>query len=468
MLPLAVLDFIGRFHPLLVHLPIGILLLAALFQWLLLQPRFFALKAAIPVMLFWGALGGVGACISGYLLSQSGDYDVVLVNRHQWLGIWSTVAAVLLYLLYRVNAGEWVTRIAGLLMLALVFVTGHAGGALTHGEGYLLEAWEQSSAKGPLWPKMDNVQEAVVYEDLVKPLLAARCYSCHGSSKQKGKLRLDSPDGISKGGEEGKVINPGHADESSLLERLLLPIDDDDHMPPREKPQLSKAEIDLLHWWVQSGASFSKKAGELEQSATVKAILSSIASGLMIASEKQVESDLPAEPVAAADPVILERLKEQGVMVLPVAANSNYLQAGFFTARGDIDSLLRLTGQLKKQLISLKLSGAALSDSSLRQVAACENLRILQLNDTPVSDAGLAHLASLKELRSLNLVGTKVSAAGLKALSGLKNLRHIYLYKTAVTAADFQALKQWMPDVRIDTGGYKVPTFETDTTLLKY
>src|SRR5690606_6908743 len=120
---LAISDFLGRFHPLLVHLPVGILLLAVLFQWILLFPRWANLKPAIPVMFFWGMLAAVFSCITGYLLSLSGDYDVETTDRHQWMGIYTAVASLAIYILHRINLGEWINRVAGLIVFVLVSLT---------------------------------------------------------------------------------------------------------------------------------------------------------------------------------------------------------------------------------------------------------------------------------------------------------------------------------------------------------
>ncbi len=78
---------------------------------------------------------------------------------------------------------------------------------------------------------------------------------------------------LMKGGKNGVALMPGKAAESELMKRLLLPREDDDHMPPKEKPQLTESEIALIHWWIASGASFDKKVKELEQPAAVKPAL---------------------------------------------------------------------------------------------------------------------------------------------------------------------------------------------------
>jgi mono/diheme cytochrome c family protein len=412
-------------------------------------------------------LGAIFSCISGYFLSLSGDYYAETVSRHQWMGIYTAIASLVLYLLYRIRLGEAFMRVIGLVVLALVSITGHLGGTLTHGEGYLTEVWSKGNAEGPIWPAMPDVKEAVVYSDLVQPLLQARCYSCHGSTKQKGKLRLDQPEFILKGGEEGKVIEMGRADESAMIERLLLPLQDDDHMPPKEKPQLTQSEVQLLRWWIQQGADFNKKVAELEQDEKIQTVLMSIQAGVPT-SNSSAQSDMPTEPVAPADAELLAKLREAGVMILPVAANSNYLQASFFTARANMDSLLGTLAMLKDQLVWLKLDGANISDAAMKHVGALTNLRKLHLSNTPITDAGIAQLAGLQELRSLNLFATGITAEGLKSLASLTKLKNIYLYKTSVSGSEYESLRALLPSVRIDTGGYVVPTFETDTTELKY
>ena len=146
---LSILDLTGRLHPLLVHLPIGILLLGCFFQWLTVNNRFVFLQPVIPVILFWGTISAIASCISGYILAGSGDYDDILVSRHQWLGISVAVASLILYLLYQFSIGESTARWASLFLIVLISITGHLGGSLTHGSGYLSEGFNKTQQKGP-------------------------------------------------------------------------------------------------------------------------------------------------------------------------------------------------------------------------------------------------------------------------------------------------------------------------------
>ena len=458
-------DLLGRFHPVLVHLPIGILLLACFFQLLTIKNRFTILQPAIPLMFFWGMIGAVLSCITGYMLSLSGDYDGDLVDTHQWMGIVVAVASMVLYLLYKLSVGENFARIFSIAIIGLVTFTGHLGGSLTHGPDYLTEGLNSAGEKGVVMKPIPNIQEAVLYSDIVQPLLQAKCYNCHGANKQKGKLRLDEPEHILKGGKDGKVIEAHKADESEMIERLLLPLSDEDHMPPKEKSQLSPSEISLLHWWISTGADFHKKVKELDQTEKIKPVLLALQSGS--ADPVKETADVPAEPVAAAKAGDIERLTKAGVIIAPVARNSNYLMVSFVTAANRADSLVKMLDPLNKQIVWLKLDDTNIGDNAMDEIAGLTNLTRLQLARTNITDKGIEKLQSLQQLRSLNLVGTKVTAGGVQGLSNLKALKNFYLYQTNVNSSDWPALQKAFPAVQLDSGGYRVPVLATDTTEVK-
>lgn len=454
-------ELIGRFHPLLVHLPIGILLLAALFQLLVLKPKYASMHAALSIVLFWGMISAIVSCISGYLLSQSGDYEEELVDTHQWFAIATACISVIAYLFNR-RGNEFVKWII-LLMVPLIIVTGHLGGSLTHGSDYLTKGFSKndSDVEKEIAPIAD-VQEANVYAEIIQPLFESKCYSCHNKNKKKGKLRLDEPAFILKGGKDGEVIKPGNADESDMMKRLLSPRNEEDHMPPKEKPQLRDNEIELIHWWIVTGATFDKKTKDLEQSEKIKPILLSLQKQV-----KKIPSDVPQTIVENADEKTLQNLKQRGIVVLPVAQNSNYLTVNFVTVDSITNTDISLLQSIKKQVIWLNLSGKQISDNLLAPVAQLSNLTRLQLDNTLVTDKGIASLRSLANLQYLNLVGTKVTSNGIMQLKGLPKLQAVYIYKTFITASEWPILKSNFPNVTLDTGGYNVPIFETDTTIVK-
>jgi MYXO-CTERM domain-containing protein len=273
--PPTFFEFLGRFHTLIVHLPVGVLLLVASAELLTRFPRLRqrvdpAMDLALPFLL----ATAVAAFSLGLLLAKGGGYPAKLVGLHRGF----TLAAVL------GTAGclvAWTTRIgpdgaerrlpyrATLgATVALLTIGAHFGGSLTHGDNYLTHfapAFVQRllgapPAAAPLEPvTADPGAEPLVFANTVMPLLQRQCVECHGPDKAKGGLRLDSLAAIMKGGDDGPAVEPGHGADSSLVKRMLLPASDDDHMPPAEKPQPTPGEIELLRWWIDRGANDTLK-----------------------------------------------------------------------------------------------------------------------------------------------------------------------------------------------------------------
>ena len=462
---LSITEFIGRFHVALVHLPIGFLLIRLLLQWLSSKEKYHVSQQVIKVIVLSGMIAAIVSCITGYLLSQSGDYNDDLVDWHMWMGI--GVAAITILLYAKINKGQFdiYQKILSVALLLLVLITGHLGGSLTHGPNYLTEGWSALPDTVMIpQKKIANIQEANVYADVVQPMLQTRCYSCHGEKKQKGKLRLDAPQWILKGGKDGVIINDPIT-ESKLMKRLLLPREDQDHMPPKQKPQLSEKEIALIHWWVDNGADFNKRVKELKQPEIIKPYLLELQSDHIEA--KKAILNIPIDPVEKIDIKTLQPLIDKGAIIIPVSQNSNYLMANFVSAVNINDKDIALLLRVKKQLVWLKLNNTAVSDSALSVISQCTNLTSLQLNNTKITDRGLELIKVLNKLQSLSLVGTKVTVKGILQLQSIKDLQSIYLYQTGVNKIDWAILKKAFPKTNIDTGGYKVPLLVIDTTLVK-
>jgi len=457
-------EFFGHFHVVLVHLPIGILLLACVFQWLERRPKFSSLHVATNIALLIGMICAILSALTGYLLSFSGDYDEGLVITHQWFGI--SVAAVSIAMFYYHNkAVSFKTQVSiSILLFVLIVITGHLGGSLTHGSDYLTKSSSLTSDTVAQRKPIPNVQEAMVYADIIQPMLQTRCYSCHGKNKQKGKLRMDDSVRLMKGGKDGPVIIAGNAEKSEMAKRLSLPRGDDDHMPPKEKPQPTEQEIALIHWWITSGAPFDKKVKDLQQPEEIKPALLALQN---VQEKKIIVPDIPGEPVAKANDEAIKKLKNIGAVVEPVAQNTNYMAANFVTVTNPGDKEIQLLLPLKQQLIELKLGGAHITDSALLVIAQFKNLMRLQLDYTKITDKGLANLKALQNLRYLNLVGTAVTENGVLQLKDLKNLRSIYLYQTGVKKSEWKDLKKAFPKTLIDSGGYTVPFLPTDTIEVK-
>lgn len=464
---LSISQLIGHLHPALIHLPIGILLIGLLLQWQ--AKKHPALLQAVPMVLLAGAVTALLSCITGYMLSVSDDYDKVAVTWHMWMGFATALVSFMLYAKEKNPQFAVNKKLLAFSLLVLVFVTGHLGGNLTHGSDYFTKPLEDmfggdSTSSATIKP-IPNVQQAQVYADVVQPILQTKCYSCHGPNKQKGGLRMDDSIRLMKGGKDGVIIKPGKGDESELIKRLLLPAEDDDHMPPKEKPQLSKEQIALLHWWVDNNATFNKKVKDIPQPDAIKPALLALQKG--DAPAKTASAELPAQPVEAADSKVLEQLKQNNIVVIPLAQGTNYLQVSFVTDSIVTPDVLKLLTQLKKQVLVLKINNTNIGDDALPQIAQLTNLVRLDISHTHITDKGLQSLQPLQGLQYLNLVGNAVTEAGITTLKALPKLKNLYIYQTNVNKGAYTQLKSSLPKTIIDTGGYNVPTLETDTTLVK-
>ncbi|MBN8576391.1 MAG: hypothetical protein J0L66_05580 [Cytophagales bacterium] len=446
------MEFIGRLHPLLVHLPIGILLLAVLFEWLPFRKPYKSLRRSIRIILWLGFFAALSAVGSGLMLMENGDYDLQSVRLHQYSGIALTVITLVYAWARGQKRLKKIYKFLSVLLLALVTTTGHLGGTLTHGENFLFASASQDAAVAQV-----DLQQANFYADLVKPILENKCYTCHGAGKQKGKLRLDAPEHIVKGGKGGVVLVAGKTDESELINRVLLPLSDDDHMPPKAKSQLTEIEIEILKLWIASGADFEKSV-ESNQLGALQKILTN--------KKPEPVAEIPEGNPNAANPIVVNELKQLGAVVLPVANGSHYLSVNLVNVVA-IDSALDLLVKVKQQTVWLKAGDLAIKDSHLGKLAQLNQLIKLNVERTAITDTGLSQLNALTQLQYLNLNQNNILATGVKELTGLKNLRSLFVFGTNITADDVPALQSIFPNAKIEIGNYVVPTLETDTTLVK-
>ncbi|MEL7220851.1 MAG: c-type cytochrome domain-containing protein, partial [Bacteroidota bacterium] len=241
------MDLIGKFHPLLLHLPIGILVYTFL-HWsyelvwpLKKQPTDFTFALSL------GTLSAFASAVSGWILAQEGGYDTDLLNWHQYLGIATALAAALLLWLYKKKTNDRNFTLYFTFLMLLLTLTGHFGGSLTHGEGYL-----SVSKKTPPTLSIDNPQEAHIFNDIVMPIFEEKCVSCHNPQKSKGGLLLHDLAAWQKGGDNGPVLQAGIAAESAIIQRIFLPKEKEEHMPPAGKLQLTNEERSFLEWWVDN------------------------------------------------------------------------------------------------------------------------------------------------------------------------------------------------------------------------
>jgi uncharacterized membrane protein len=471
--------FLGRFHPLLVHFPIVLLLLAGLLElrgwWAQRSTRDDGCDALTahasrftPALAettgFLLALGGISAIVSagaGYLLGGSGGYGGSTFVWHERLGIAVAIVATLTWVarmaalrLHRRQATLTVYRALLAATLITVGAASHLGATLTHGEGYLTEhtpwAMRGGLARGAAGSEsgVTRADQAVAYSTIVQPILDRRCVSCHGPAEAEGKLRLDTFEGIRKGGEDGAVIVPGRASESEIVRRIWLPPSHKDAMPPGGRHYLPPAEAAVIRWWIDQGAARDSKLGELDVTADVLPALEAVVGPL-----RRGGPSLPDVNVPPPDRQAVAAANRLGVSVVPLANDNHFIEVHCTNAGARFgDTEMAAIRPLAPQTVWLDVSGTCITDAGLATIARFPNLTRLHLNLTRVSDAGLKQLTGLQHLEYLNLYGTRVTDAGLEVLAGLAKLRTLYVWQTAVSESGLERLKSKLPRLEADAG----------------
>jgi hypothetical protein len=178
-------------------------------------------------------------------------------------------------------------------------------------------------------------------------------------------------------------------------------------------------------------------------------------------------NDVPTEFIEPANMQTLESLRKMGFLLLPVGGKSNYLSVNTINVTNFTDEKAKLLVPLSNHIVWLKLGDTPITDSTLALVGQMKNLSRLHLERTKISDLGLQYLLNLPRLYLLNLTGTEVSNDGVQQLSALQQLKFLYLFKTKVKTSDWTTFKANFPNTALDTGGYVVPTLNSDTVMLK-
>ncbi|MBX2923872.1 MAG: hypothetical protein KF746_16860 [Chitinophagaceae bacterium] len=446
--------YLGRFHPVIVHLPIGILLLAFVMELGFYKKTTIpSPRQAVSFMLAVGCISASASCIAGWLLSKQGSYDESTLAVHQWMGIGVALFSGLCWLArrkkdIRTKAKPLYTVLMALLFLFLM-IAGHNGGSMTHGDDYLtaeMPQWltgENKDTTRFIRKPITDVNEAYIYADLVQNVLGDKCYSCHSAKKVKGGLRVDDEKLLFKGGKHGTVIRPGNAEESELIIRILLPEEDDKRMPPKKREPLTPEEIDLLKWWIQHGADTRKKVKDLSPDSSVLPVLASFAAPLannsdsMAALSAVFDKELPP-----ADQKTIDTLTSLGILVAPVAKNKNLLEISCVNYPEFDDDKMRLLTKIADHIVSLKLDGTRITDAAFDDISQFVNLVRLNIAHTPITGAAMAKLQQLAAIEYINVVGTKVDDEGLQKLNVLPGLKRVYCWNSLVTGKGLALFNQ--------------------------
>ncbi|MEO1598421.1 MAG: c-type cytochrome domain-containing protein, partial [Planctomycetota bacterium] len=438
----VLLQTVGRSHPLLVHFPVALLVVAAASELGGLWRRSPEVGAMARGLVWFALPATFAAAFAGWTMSERDPVSRAMASTlewHRWTGVGVLALTVLCVLLRQKTSAFRGALFCGAIGVG---VTGHLGGTMSWGDGYLLEpiqSWRAANARtepapesvaglentpavpirpaagvllgGPSSldvseetkprlkdPEAESTPIKMEFVKDIQPILERYCVECHGPRKKKGGLRLEPIDAaFPTGDEDFWTMLPGDGESSLLVQRMLLPRDDDEAMPPKGDA-VPADQIQKVITWINAGAH-GPGLEHIKRAAT-KAVDERRLDPLGVLEPTEAEQALIDTAVAA--------LRDRGVVVQAVAQRHYGLEVNLSLLRpAASDEHLDLLRGLEPVLVRLDLSRTAVTDEGFAQVAAFPELRALRLGGTQLGDAIAPVLKQSPKLTRLNLYGTK-------------------------------------------------------------
>jgi uncharacterized membrane protein len=436
------LEISGRLHPLVLHFPIVLLLLYCF--WVLLvtkNSKVLWVSGLADNLLLLGTLTAVLSALTGFILSKESGYEADSLVWHKWMGIGTAWLSLGWYSARNYFEPERVySKGAAVVTALMVFIAGHQGGNITHGDDFIsLSGSNQEIARTVA------LADAVIYADLVHPILEQKCVSCHNTKKAKGELSMETAELLAKGGKSGILWDTTRSDLGLLLQRVHLPADDKKHMPPIGKTQLTEEELLVIASWISGGSSFTQKVAELPAEHPIYRYAERKLGG----SEQEERYEFPS-----ADADLFKKLNTNYRIITPVALESPALAVNFYNRESfkskDIEDLL----DLKNQIVSIDLSKMPVKDEDLKVIGKFTQLRQLLLNFTDIKGSGLSDLKNLPNLRRLSLTGTAVDYKQVEQVVSFPALTHLFIWNTNLQSQQLALLRKRNSKIVLE-GGYR-------------
>jgi uncharacterized membrane protein len=455
----TLLQLAGRAHPMLLHLPIGMLValialeVLALIRLIELPSR---ARAALAWLVFLSAAASIA---SGLLLEREPSYSggtswTDTLTLHKWLGFGFGIITLLAAISLITARTRRAYPLLLLLSAAAMFPVGHLGATMTHGEGFLTEPLRGFSNTAD--PALLPASSRGIYPEQIAPILDRYCVSCHGESKQQGKLALHTPDAIRAGGATGSAIEPGDPENSELIYRMTLPLASRDHMPPKSRPQPDARSLRLLEQWIAAGAPF--EGGELLPSDDSPAAEPDAAP----TPDPAPEPGLSAAPAPSAD--ALTAIRARHVHAEVTDPQQNLLWVSFDGATAIPDSeMAALLAPLAPFILDLSLAGTRAGPSTFAQLPRMPALRRLNLARTPISSREIAALSTLASLEELNLSSTPLDDAAAQSLAtGFTGLQRAFLWRSGLSEQALSSLRAARPALELSDDALPAAALETE------
>jgi len=336
------LQWMGKFHPLALHFPIVFGILISIYFLFFQNKR-------IPddtekLLLAANALFASVVAVFGILLSLQNSYEGEIVNWHKWGGV--AVAILSWLFIYILNLKIIFKRILAILFFIILIGSTHKGAQITHG----VNALSFPESANPASDEANTEDStATIYQLGIAPILNQKCISCHGIDKSKANLQLHNPESILKGSENGDILKSNLKGESVFLNRIHLPMEDEEHMPPDGKLQLTADELRILTLWIKSGSNFEQRLGDLAKDDSLYLLVNNYQAA---ANQKaSLNFNLPG----------LEEFNSNYCSVNYLFNGSDEMEVNFFQGTNYNHENLKRLEKIKTGIVSLNMQGMPLT-----------------------------------------------------------------------------------------------------------
>ena len=437
------LQTVGRMHPVMLHLPIGLLVMSFLF-WAIrkkIEPNSFQTIFLFSLQLT--ALAASLTALMGFFLSQEGGYESSTLLVHKTAGVLLSFLCCGLLIFYQYfPARKILLNVSMIAAVITMLVAGDFGAILTHGEGFV---WQP--IQGAEKDAADKITDSSsLFTAAIRPILKAKCFSCHNERKAKGELVMTSPEKLLEGGKNGPIWVARDPLNSHIIENINLPIEEKKHMPPKGKAQLTPDEIKLIYAWIEAGADIEKTLKDYPDTDSLRILAAGFINIPQQVEEKEEYTFSPASAAA------IQKLNNPFLSVFSLSVNSPALQADFFVRQSFDRKNLNELLSVKEQLVALNLSNMPVTDADMKIISKFNNLQKLILNNSEITSKGLQELQNLKKLRSLSIAGTRVDKAAEEYFRGFASLNEVFTWNSGISQTDAAKMQEKNKNIKFNTG----------------
>ena len=179
-----------------------------------------------------------------------------------------------------------------------------------------------------------------------------------------------------------------------MYKRMILPLEDEYHMPPKSRTQPTKEEINLIKIWIDNSASRNYTIGQLQiKKEQLKSFFS-----------KKLNGIFPDIKISQANPIELNRLREKGFQITEIFQSSPFLRVSCINFDDFSDYKINELLKIQNNIVELDLSGTKISDNIFEQILKFKNLTVLKLNETLITGNNIEVLSNLSNLKKLILI----------------------------------------------------------------